>query len=258
MNLQTFIEQSNQATDVKTLFRLLEAVLEHECGYDRVIFSLMSDHKTLGLAEGHGLMRSYPDDWMRHYIDRHYEHVDPVRRFGFRHVGPFIWDQLPLVVDLDARQALCMNECRDAGFNNGAAICLRGVMGEIAGIGSASSVDQGTLSEAEIRYRLSIFNAVAHQFYVAFCALHSRKPVTAEPQVILTPRELEVLQLMAQAKSNGVIADILSLSCGGVKFHAQNILQKFGVSDRISAVLKAMHTGIVAPDDGRFVRALRK
>lgn len=258
MNLQRFIEQSNLAPDIDTLYSLLEAVLIHECGYDRVIFSLMSDHSSLDLKEGHGIMRSYPDDWMKHYVERGYQHIDPVRRFGFRHVGPFIWDAIPLVVDLDRRQELCMNECQDAGFNNGAAMCLRGVLGEIAGIGCASSNSQGTLSEAAVQYRLSIFNAVAHQFYVVFCRLHQRRPAKPQAHVILTERELEVIQLMAQAKSNGVISDLLSISDGGVKFHTQNILRKFGVSDRLSAVLKAIHNGVVAPDDAVFVRATRK
>lgn len=258
MNLQQFIEQSNTVTNIDALYALLEAVLKHECGYDRVIFSLMSDHKSLGLKEGHGIMRSYPDSWMRHYIERGYQRIDPVRRFGFRHVGPFIWDSIPLVVDLDPRQELCMNECQEAGFNNGAAMCLRGVMGEIAGIGCASSDNQGTLSEAAIRYRLSIFNAVAHQFYVVFCRLHERRPLSPQSHVMLTEREMEVIQLMAQAKSNGVISDLLAISDGGVKFHTQNILRKFGVSDRISAVLKAIHSGVVAPDEAVFARAARK
>lgn len=255
MNLQQFIEQSNAATDIDTVYRLLEAVLAHECGYDRVIFSLMSDHRSLGLKEGHGIMRSYPDDWMRHYVEKGYQHIDPVRRFGFRHVGPFIWDSIPLVVDLDPRQKLCMNQCEDAGFNNGAAICLRGVLGELAGIGCASSDPQGLLSEAAVRHRLSIFNAVAHQFYVVFCRLHQHLPTIPQSDVILTERELEVIQLMAQAKSTGVISDLLAISDGGVKFHAQNILRKFGVSDRISAVLKAIQNGVVAPDQAVFVRA---
>ena len=53
--------------------------------------------------------------------------------------GPFIWDSLPLVMDLTPRQALCMNECREAGFHDGAAVCLRGLTGELGGIGVASS-----------------------------------------------------------------------------------------------------------------------
>src|SRR5689334_12145670 len=100
MDLAKFIEATNETASVDELYRLLEQVILYECGYDHVLFSLMSDHRSLNLKAGHGIMRNYPDDWMKHYVEHGYEHLDPVRRFGFRHVGPFIWDQLPLVMDL--------------------------------------------------------------------------------------------------------------------------------------------------------------
>jgi DNA-binding CsgD family transcriptional regulator len=254
LTLPQFITSSNESQSVDELYRLLEQVIAHECGYDRVIFSLMSDHLSLGLKAGHGIMRNYPDDWMKHYIEHGYEHLDPVRRFGFSHVGPFIWDQLPLVMDLSPRQNLCLNMGREAGLFNGAAICLRGVMGELAGIAGASSTSQGKLSPKDIKHRLSLLNAISHQFYVAFCALHERQGPLPEKQIELTGRELEIIRLMAGAKSDGVIADILMITPAAVNFHARNIFKKLGVSSRISAVMKAMHSGIVAPDEAVFLR----
>ena len=169
IDLLSFIERSNAVTSVDELYRLLEEALRDMCGYDRVIFSLMSDHASLGLPAGHGIMRNYPDDWMRHYVEQGYEHVDPVRRFGFRHVGPFIWDSLPLVTALHPKQVLCMEECRSAGFHDGAAICLRGIDGELGGIGAAASVRSAPMSPAEAQHRLSLLNVIATQFYTVFC-----------------------------------------------------------------------------------------
>ena len=116
LRLVDFIEQSNDALCPDRLYGLLERVLLTECGYDRVVFSLMSDHRSLKLRAGHGIMRNYPDDWMKHYIENGYEHFDPVRRFGFRHVGPFVWDALPLVMDLAPKQRLCLDQGREAGL----------------------------------------------------------------------------------------------------------------------------------------------
>jgi DNA-binding CsgD family transcriptional regulator len=255
-NLARFIELSNETHTVEELYNLLEKTLLHECGYSRVIFSLMSKHESLGLEAGHGVMRNYPDDWMKHYIEHGFEHIDPVRRFGFRHVGPFIWDKLPLVMDLNPTQQLCLNMGREAGLHNGAAICLRGVMGEFAGIGAASSSSHGKLSEKDLKHRLSLLNAISHQFYVVFCALHDRKTSLADKQIELTPRELEVMRLMAAAKSDSVISDLLNISEGGVNFHARNILKKFGVSSRMSAVVKALHAGILGSDEAMLLRRI--
>lgn len=253
-DLNTFIRRSNEVANIDELYGLLEDTLRYECGYDRVIFSLMSDHTTLGLHAGHGIMRNYPDDWMKHYVEHGYEHLDPVRRFGFRHVGPFVWDQLPLVMDLTPKQQLCLNMGREAGLHNGAAICLRGVMGEMAGIGCASSARSGPLQGQDLRHRLSILNAISQQFYVVFCALHERDLTPEKAQVILTEKELEIMRLMAAGKSDSDISCILSVSSHAVNFHARNILRKCGVSSRIMAVLKAVNNGILAPDETVFLR----
>ncbi|MGH7747070.1 MAG: response regulator transcription factor [Candidatus Dormibacteria bacterium] len=55
----------------------------------------------------------------------------------------------------------------------------------------------------------------------------------------LTARELEVLRLMADQKSNAQIAELLFVSENTVKTHVSNILAKLGCSDRAGAVLTA-------------------
>ena len=65
-----------------------------------------------------------------------------------------------------------------------------------------------------------------------------------EPET-LTPRETEVLRLMAAGYSNREISTLLSKSEGTIKNHVSNILAKFGVRDRTRAVLKAIANGMV-------------
>ncbi|MBD2070024.1 response regulator transcription factor [Leptolyngbya sp. FACHB-671] len=60
----------------------------------------------------------------------------------------------------------------------------------------------------------------------------------------LSDREREVLQLMAQGKSNQDVADSLHIAENTVKYHVNNILSKLGVSDRTQAVLLALKRGI--------------
>lgn len=59
----------------------------------------------------------------------------------------------------------------------------------------------------------------------------------------LTPRELEILRLIAGGYSNREIADALGTAEGTVKNHASSILSKMGVRDRTRAVLKALELG---------------
>lgn len=59
----------------------------------------------------------------------------------------------------------------------------------------------------------------------------------------LTPRETEVIRLMAGGYSNREISVALSKSEGTIKNHVSNILAKLGVRDRTRAVLKAIELG---------------
>ncbi|MCB9587125.1 MAG: response regulator transcription factor [Polyangiaceae bacterium] len=59
----------------------------------------------------------------------------------------------------------------------------------------------------------------------------------------LTPRETEVLRLMAAGSSNREIAEALGMAEGTAKNHASSILSKLGVRDRTRAVLRALELG---------------
>jgi DNA-binding NarL/FixJ family response regulator len=61
----------------------------------------------------------------------------------------------------------------------------------------------------------------------------------------LSPREVEVLKLIAAGKSNKEIADLLFVSEGTVKTHVLNIHQKLDVRDRTEAVVVAIKRGIL-------------
>jgi DNA-binding NarL/FixJ family response regulator len=62
----------------------------------------------------------------------------------------------------------------------------------------------------------------------------------------LTPRELEVLRLIAGGFSNREIARALGTAEGTVKNQASSVLSKLGVRDRTRAVLKALELGWLA------------
>jgi len=61
----------------------------------------------------------------------------------------------------------------------------------------------------------------------------------------LTPREIEVLGLLAEGLTNQEIAERLVVSPTTVKTHVQNILQKMGVSDRTQAAVYAVRCGLI-------------
>ncbi|CAN7560387.1 response regulator [Rossellomorea sp. LjRoot5] len=66
-----------------------------------------------------------------------------------------------------------------------------------------------------------------------------RQKTVSHPHEELTNRELEILLLMTQGKTNQEIADELFIALKTVKTHVSNILSKLGVQDRTQAVIYA-------------------
>lgn len=72
-------------------------------------------------------------------------------------------------------------------------------------------------------------------------------PLPAAPQLLeaLTPREVEVLQLLAEGLPNKAIARRLAISEHTVKFHVNSILGKIGAQSRTEAVVRATQLGLI-------------
>ncbi len=63
----------------------------------------------------------------------------------------------------------------------------------------------------------------------------------------LTPRERQVLGLLAEGKKDSEIADVLGVSARTISNHVSNILSKMGVESRVQAAIKWHHCPSVAP-----------
>ncbi|KOX02311.1 regulator [Streptomyces sp. NRRL B-1140] len=67
------------------------------------------------------------------------------------------------------------------------------------------------------------------------------------PDQILTPREEEVLKLVAEGHSSKEIADLLFISIKTVQRHRANLLQKLGLRDRLDLTRYAIRAGLIEP-----------
>jgi DNA-binding NarL/FixJ family response regulator len=88
---------------------------------------------------------------------------------------------------------------------------------------------------------------ITRRLIAEFARLRPRRELRAEELSVLTPREKEILGLLAEGLSNHEIAERLVLSDETVKTHVSHVLRKLGLRDRAQAVVVAYESGLVVP-----------
>jgi DNA-binding NarL/FixJ family response regulator len=97
--------------------------------------------------------------------------------------------------------------------------------------------------EAVARGEAALDPAVQHHVVAALAT-----PAAASLPDELTPREAEVLGLIAEGLTNAEIAERLVVSAATVKSHVNHIFAKIGARDRAQAVVYAYANGLTAPE----------
>ena len=107
--------------------------------------------------------------------------------------------------------------------------------------------------------RASRLTACACRSRRAAISLRSDPLARAARSNPLTPREIEVLELLAEGLPNKAIAARLGISDQTVKFHVASITGKLGAANRTDAVRRAVRRGMLASDDcsGNPARSVR-
>jgi DNA-binding NarL/FixJ family response regulator len=79
----------------------------------------------------------------------------------------------------------------------------------------------------------------------------SRRAAVSPVADPLSPREREVLHLLARGRTNREIGEALAVTSHTVKIHVEHILAKLGVSDRTQAAVRSIELGYITPDTSK-------
>jgi DNA-binding NarL/FixJ family response regulator len=97
--------------------------------------------------------------------------------------------------------------------------------------------------------------AVTRRLIGEFARLQPRPAQNSSQLRALTPRERDVLRLVAEGLSNQEIARRLGVSDETIKTHVSRVLNKLALRDRTQAVVAAYESGLVVPRSGRSAGA---
>lgn len=241
MLVDDFIDQSYQLKDSKQLIALFDDAIG-QLGFDKFVYSFMTEQPSIKAEAKHGIIRSYPDDWIQNYIAKDYTHIDPTYRLALKTPGVFSWREIEEKVSLPKKSVAMMREAEDASVKCGASVSIHGINNDIVGLGFASSFNDVEMKRSQL-YKL---HALAHQFHLIYSDIYSLEDshIVVE-DVVLTGKERDVLLWCSRGKSNSVIAEILDISEHTVHFHLKNVYKKLHVNDRTTAVLLAYKKRII-------------
>lgn len=241
--VEDFITATNGAQTQEEVFNLYRNAL-CDLGFDRAVYSLLTDHASINRPKGHGVMSNYPSDWMEYYMENNYFEMDPIPKYAFTTSKAYTWKQVVETTKLHKKQTLFMLEAeREAHLHDGVAVAIYGASNEVAGVGLASS-SGGVNPDRNI---LSVVKALSHQFHIAHSEFELVQNLAPGILLSLTPREQEILTWVAEGKSNEDTATILGLAPRTVAFHMNNIFTRLEVTNRQMAVVKAIRYGLISP-----------
>jgi DNA-binding CsgD family transcriptional regulator len=238
MGLREFIEANSGPTTPDRLFSALMRFFS-DFGAECASYHITVAHlRRLNLGEGFVFNR-FPADWTQHYVAKGYFTDDPIIGLAMRHSEPFHWYDVGKLVELTNAQRAYLEDLRRFGFVDGFAFPIFAEKGTVAYIGAGSRIAPMRCDEADVLTMQYVCHYV-HKRYVELCGVPGDEPSR------LTRRERDVLIWLVRGKSNSAIAGILGVSENTIDTLVRRCYRKLGVSDRISAALKAVGLGLVA------------
>jgi DNA-binding NarL/FixJ family response regulator len=150
--------------------------------------------------------------------------------------------RMPVMTGVEAIKAIC------GEFPAARVIALTTFEGDEDIYQALAAGARGYLLKDMVRTELVSVIRKVHRGYRGVPPAVAAKLADHTPRVGLTPREIEVLRLVADGKSNAEIAALLGRAEGTMKIHVHSILEKLGASDRTQAVTIALRRGILHLD----------
>ncbi len=237
-NIDAFIEATLRINDAVELKRFFEDFLGR-LGLDVVAYHILVEgFKSVPLHKGFRIS-TFPENYVRYYLDKRCFEFDPVMEEARKRGGPIVWRDIVAKPDLTPPQRAFFDNARDFGLKDGAAFSIYGRPGEIAYFSLGSTRHEIEFSRTE----LLELQAICQQMHLRFSELtrihgSGRK---------LSKRETEVLELIAQGKSNNVIGVTLGVSPNTVDTLVRRCFDKLGVTSRVEAALAGVAMGIILP-----------
>mgnify|MGYP003624361807 FL=1 len=183
-------------------------------------------------------VHTYDADWIDIYVGKDFARIDPVLELAKSEADPFYWS----AEQFSGKPGMAeyFRQANGYGLSWGVATRLK-TSSKSVGIlltcsASSSSHRPQDLSEEQLTACCRVLSEAFHQ---------SALVITAADRIVLRPREQEVLELSALGMSGTEIALIIGVSPIYVAEVSRNLIQKFGVRNKLAALWRARELNLI-------------
>lgn len=237
LNVVVFPDFEATAAATKTERQLLDAIrsIRKATGATFVNLSVF-DHATETPGAIHYL--TYPMGWISNYVRNNYPGFDPFQTTDFRRVSHIDWQDLygeGVAADI-------FRSFTESGLGrNGISLTIHVGKEQYCVVSLVFRTGE-ELWERQKQVAMALYRREAHRLAEAFADLHESQQ---RRLMRLTPRELDVLRNAAMGKTDEQIGQQLGIGKWTVVSHLQSAKYKLGSTNRTSAVVKAISSGLI-------------
>lgn len=157
---------------------------------------------------------------------------------------PFWWDDGSAFGKSEEARRKYREKARAAGIGAALTIPLHGAHGACDVVHIGASDRNETVAEQGAQ-AVAVMSAAAYLCSNRLRQIDMHAFGAAEPDVVLSARELEVLRWCKDGKSYSEIGTIIGISSKTVEFHIANVMRKLGVNQKIAAIIAAVRKGLI-------------
>lgn len=238
--LEGLIERTETCETEHDLFRVFDAFVA-SYGIKYSAYFIMSKQLRAIPPEAGLVRQTFPRSFAKRYIGNNYAKFDPIISRALKESRPFHWRDVARTQTLNAQQQQIFDAHKAANLTDGLAVPAFGPMGTFALFSLASEGTELDLTDPQLT-AIQFACLQTHNRYCDLAQINDQAPLKP-----LSPRETEALTLVAAGLANNAIADRLGVTENTVDTMLRRIFTKFGVNNRISAVLKGIGCGVLLP-----------
>lgn len=208
-------------------------------GFDQTLYAVLKSKDEP--IENAFLRSNYSKEWRSTYDHNKLGYVDPTVTHCLKSTIPLLWT--PECFNNTTDQKNLYEEATGYGLRSGIIFPIHGPNGEFGMMSFVSEQLSNPTSQKDLMHSLGVLAIIRDYVFES-----SKKFIVSadlETNIVLTPRENEVVKWTVAGKSSWEISKILNCSESTINFHLSNIRQKFNVNTKQQAIIKALKLGLI-------------